>query len=67
MISERRRLKSSLKKAGRKEKVEITNLIKIKESEISNRMEEENYLKVSENFKTLSDTSGSINTNGMWG
>ena len=60
-------LKQSLKKAiSNDEKERIENLIKNKESEISSRMENENFKKVSENFGSMSDTTGSLNTNGMW-
>ena len=48
------------------EKQRILNLIEEKETEIAKLMEEDNFKKVSENFKSMSDTTGTINTNGMW-
>ena len=59
-------MKRSLKNYTTKDQKEIEKLIKENESEISSRMEEEKFKKVSENFQTLSDTSGSLNCNGMW-
>ena len=67
LINERMNLKQSLKKAiSNDEKERIENLIKNKESEMSSRMENENFKKVSEKFGSMTDTTGSLNTNGMW-
>ena len=59
-------MKGSLKNSSAKDQKEFEKLIKANESEISRRMEKENAEKMYVNFLTLSDTTGSLNSNGMW-
>ena len=66
LMNERIKLKMSLKKASIKDKEGIEHLVKEKEVEINKRMENENFKRVSDNLKSMSDTTGSLNTNGMW-
>ena len=66
LMNERIKLKMSLKKASIKDKEGIEHLVKEQEVEINKRMENENFKRVSDNLKSMSDTTGSLNTNGMW-
>ena len=58
-------LKDKLKHSGENDETTIEELENV-EKEITSEISKENRDKVMESFKTLSETDGSININGMW-
>ena len=63
-MKERSNLKEKLKSSSNQEKIE-EEIVAI-EKKLVEEIAEENRNKVVRNFKTLAETDGTTNTNGMW-
>ena len=66
LITERTKLKKAIREATEEDTEEIEKLLNATEIEITKRVEEENFKIISENFKTMTNVTGTFNSNGLW-
>ena len=66
LINERNKIKSKIREANGEDTEEMDTNLKSVEIDITNKVQEENFKIISENFNAMRNSSGTIKSNGLW-